>query len=347
MKRWVLVCVAASACGDNKTLLVDAAPDPVDVAIDMAAPDANPLVTLDGTGLCLNAGCTDINPDAKEYVPRFELWADGATKRRWMELPAGTKIDTTDMNHWVFPVGTKFWKEFTRDGTRVETRFITKNLADDDAPNAWFFVAYAWNATQDATTAVSTGSQNANGTTHDIPSRAQCKECHDGLRPSRVLGFQAIQLDFAAPAGLLDLDDLVAANLLTANPPGTTPRFPIPGNAVQRAALSYMHANCSHCHNPTSGTFDVAPMDVRLDTTKLASVATTPSFLTTVDIDAAVPFFDNGTEYTKIIISGDPASSGLIVRMNTTQNIRRMPKSGSEVVDPDGQAELLAWINSL
>src|SRR5688500_61397 len=115
MKRWVIACMALSACGDNG-LTPDAA-QPIDAAetID-APPDANPLATLDGTGLCLNAGCTQINPDALEYEPRFQLWADGATKRRWMQLPTGTKIDTTNMDRWVFPIGTKFWKEFTRDG---------------------------------------------------------------------------------------------------------------------------------------------------------------------------------------------------------------------------------------
>jgi hypothetical protein len=351
MKRQVIVVIALSAgCGDKgNPVEIDAPPVVEDADTTDAPPDANPLATLDGTGLCLNAACTEINPDAKEYRPRFELWADGATKRRWIELPPGTQIDTTNMDRWVFPVGTKLWKEFTRDGTRVETRFITKNLADDDAPAAWFFVTYEWNASQDATTVRAVGVEDANGTLHDIPSRAQCKECHDSLRPSRVLGFQALQLDFDSAAGLLDLEDLIAGGLLTAPPTGGTAgtRFPLPGNDIEKAALGYMHGNCGHCHNPSSPTFDIAPVDVLIDTTKLASFVGTPTFVTTVDVDAAVSFFENGTEYSKIIISGDPANSGLIVRMNSSQGIRRMPKIASEVVDPDGQTALVAWINAL
>ncbi len=345
------LAVFVAACGDNGSTAIDApitppidAPEVIDVG-----PDANPLATLDGTGLCLDSACTQISPNVLEYEPQFPLWADGAAKRRWMELPPGTQIDTSDMNRWVFPVGTKFWKEFTRDSVRVETRFITKRLADDDAPGAWFFISYAWNTAQDATTAVTSGLQNANGTSHDIPSRANCLECHDSLRPSRVLGFQAIQLDFSAASNLVDLDDLVTRNLLTVPPTGAaSPHFPLPGNAVEKAALGYMHGNCGHCHNTSSPTHDTTPIDLLLDTTKLATVAATPSFLTTVDKAADVPFNDeNGVLRDKIIISGDAANSGLIVRMNTTIGIRHMPKIASELVDPDGQTKLVAWINAL
>ena len=54
MKRAVLlVCVAA--CGDNTHAAVDAAAPPrVDAAIDAVTPDANPLASLVGTGLCLD-----------------------------------------------------------------------------------------------------------------------------------------------------------------------------------------------------------------------------------------------------------------------------------------------------
>ncbi|MBA3538393.1 MAG: hypothetical protein H0T79_02085 [Deltaproteobacteria bacterium] len=46
--------------------------------------------------------CTQFAADAKEYVPQYELWADGATKHRWITLPPGAKIDTSDMSSWKF-----------------------------------------------------------------------------------------------------------------------------------------------------------------------------------------------------------------------------------------------------
>lgn len=345
--RWTLVLLAAAACGDNHgrpdAAPAEDAPIPADTP-----PDGNPLETLAGTGLCLDRGCMQISPDVREYAPQFPFWDDEAAKRRWIYLPPGTKIDTSDMDHWVFPAGTKVWKEFTRDTTRVETRLIMKQLADDAAPGAWFYATYQWNASQDGTMAVTSGVQNANGTQHDIPTRSDCRNCHEKLAPSRVLGFQAIQLDHDAPAGLLDLEDLIAADLLTTAPGGTTPRFALPGNAVDGAALGYFHGNCGHCHNPSSDLFSgKTPIDLRLRVGLLDTVAETPAYASTVNQAAAIPYTEGGTTYTTLIIPDDPAMSAVISRMNSTQPLRFMPNVAVEVIDLAGQAALVAWINSL
>jgi hypothetical protein len=337
----VTVVLALAACGDNHK-----APDAAaDTAADMM-PDGNPLepATLAGTGLCLDAGCTQISPDVHEYAPNFVLWADTATKRRWMYLPPGTKIDTSDMNHWKFPVGTKFWKEFTRDGIRVETRYIVRISGGDNSFD-WFYVSYEWNQAQDATTAVTIGEQNANGTQHDIPSRMQCKGCHEGLAPSRILGFQAIQLDFAS--SLLDLDKAIAMGMLSDPPTGSSPHFPIPGNATEKAALGYLHANCGHCHNPLSPIHDMTPMELRLDVDHLATVDNTPTYTTAVGQNAAIPYTENSVTYTVIVKPHDPDNSAMIARMSSAIPMRHMPNLGSEIVDPDGQTTLRAWINAL
>lgn len=323
----------------------------IDAAVDAFTPDANPLATLAGTGLCVDAACTQISPDVMAYAPRFELWSDTATKRRWIYLPPNAQIDTTDMDYWKFPVGTKVWKEFTRDGTRVETRYIVKLLADDDANGAWFYMAYQWNAAQDAATAVPNGVEDANGTAHNIPSQTDCRRCHDDLRPSRVLGVGAIQLDYTpADATLLDLEDLIAQDKLTAPPTGGTAgaRFPLPGSSTDHAALGYMHANCGGCHNPSGGmTGDITPMDLRLRVGTLATVQGTPAYTTTFNVDAAVPYTEAGVTYTKLVIPDDPTSSSLTSRMTSMNPVRKMPALGTEVVDPTGHAALVAWINSL
>ncbi len=345
--RWTLVLLAAAACGDNLTRPPDGAV-PIDAMEIDAPPDGDPLDTLAGTGLCADRGCMVINPGIREYVPRFQLWDDTAEKRRWIYLPPGTKIDTTDMDHWVFPIGTKVWKEFTRGTTRVETRMIYKRLPDDE-PGAWFYATYQWNATQDGTMAMTGGVQNANGTQHDIPTRSACRECHERFLPSRVLGFDAIQLDHDAPAGLTDLDDLIAADLLTVVPAGgATPRFPLPGTAVDAAALGYFHGNCGHCHNPTSD-LHMAPtvIDLRLRTGALATVAGTPAYMSAVNQPVTIPYLENGKTDTVLIVPNDPANSAVISRMNSMISLRFMPNVAVETVDPDGQAALVAWINSL
>lgn len=375
MTRGLPVLVLLFACGDNGagTPRPDSAP-PVDtVDPDGPGPDANPLAEVQGTGLCDDPGCLTINPGIIEYEPRFPLYADGSSKRRWVQLPAGTQIDTSNMDSWKFPVGTKFWKEFAVGPTRVETRFTTKVLEDDAAVNAWTFISYIWNTTQDATTVVNAGQQDANGTTHDVPSKGNCKDCHES-QPGRVLGFQAIQLDDnRLPVSLQSLIDAGTLTNPPTNPPANGPageRFKLPGINVDQVALAYLHVNCGTCHNPASSTHDTVGIELRLEVGKLATVQATPAFKTAVHNDALDPCdnidndldgqVDNGCPDQTLIITGvnngdvipfiiepdDLVQSGLLQRM-ITMGIRRMPKVAVETPDPDGITAVMAWINSL
>lgn len=345
-RNFAVAMILLGACGDNvKTTPVDG-PPPDDHVVDTPMNDGDPNhpLTLADTGLCLDAGCTQISPLAKPYAPQYTLWSDGATKKRWIALPAGTTIDTSNPNFWKFPVGTKVWKEFTRDGVRVETRLMMKLVADDATPGSWFYASYAWNATQDATTeATPLGVMNANGTGHDIPSRQNCRTCHDRT-PGRVLGFQALSLDFQGASGELDLDDLIALDALSTNPPGAvgTTHYPLPGNDVEKAAFGYMHANCGGCHNPTSPVQGTTPLDLRMDVTKLGAVAVMPAYLTTVNVNGTV-----GGLTGPIVKPHDLAASVIIIRTTATTSPPRMPEIGTEITDPTGQTALAAWINQL
>ena len=152
-------------------------------------------------------------PGVTAFTPRYPLWTDGASKRRWIALPAGTSIDKSNPDAWDFPPGTKLWKEFGFDRA-VETRMIER-LAD----GSWRFATYVWNAQgTDAVLVPDEGvrallvSSAPNGR-YAIPSRADCLACHEGPAVP-VLGYSAVQLD--------------------------TPLAP---------ALGYLHGNCGHCHN--------------------------------------------------------------------------------------------------
>jgi hypothetical protein len=343
-RLWFALVLAA--CGGGGKADPDAPPG--EVPVDMG-PDADPLkpATLAGTGLCTNAECTTFSPDVYEYVPRFELWSDGATKRRWIYLPPGTQINTADMDYWSFPVGTKLWKEFTRGSTRVETRYLVKILADDNEFGAWHMVSYQWNAAQNDTTLVDVaGVENANGTPHDIPSREDCRVCHDSMQ-SRVLGFGAIQLDFNSTK--LDLEDLAAMGKLSAPPAGGTAgaRFPLPGTSTVQNALGYMHANCGHCHNPTSPNFADSPTNMRLLVGTLGSETTTPPYTTLVDRTGKTYTHDDMVVYTLLVDGGNANNSILIKRMQSAIPQKHMPQRGSEMTDPTGLATLTSWVNSL
>jgi hypothetical protein len=342
----VLLVIACGDHHDNPDAAIDSTTDaPVDMMVD-----ANPFSppTLFDTGLCVDKACTQIASGITTYTPRFPLWSDSASKRRWMYLPPGTQIDTSDMDHWVFPVGTKFWKEFTRDGVRVETRLIWHISETGTPKNDWFYVAYQWNATEDDTMAVPLGVTDANGTMHDIPSRTQCKGCHERLLPNRILGFQAIQLDYDnTTAGEVDFADLVANGTLTQNPANATPPYyPFDATAAQGtiAAAGYVHANCGHCHNPTSDVYmNITPMVLRLTVASLDTTLNWPVYQTAVNHDAASPI----DGLTKIIQPGDPTHSIMIDRFESTNVTVHMPALGSEMMDPTGDTTLRDWITGL
>ncbi len=80
---------------------------------------------LSQTGLYRAGSSTEIAPDHLPYAPQYPLWSDGASKRRWIWLPPGTQIDASDPDRWQFPIGTRFWKEFSF-GERTETRYLER-----------------------------------------------------------------------------------------------------------------------------------------------------------------------------------------------------------------------------
>ncbi len=182
-------------------------------------PAPMPSAMLSETGLFKSVasdGTLNLQDGVQEYQPMYSLWADGAEKTRWIYLPPGTQIDTTDLDHWSFPAGTKFWKEFALGGQRLETRllWIYGPGADD-----FLLVTYWWNPeagiANDAELANAFGVQNVNGTTHDIPAQEDCHTCHDALE-EHVLGFGAIELNHTLPG--VNIHTLIDAGSLTNDP---------------------------------------------------------------------------------------------------------------------------------
>lgn len=361
--RIALVLTLLVACGDSPNTPSDGRTDGKtfeDAGIDAAIPLP---ATLFDTGLCVDRACTTISPDVMEYTPQFPLYADTATKRRWFKLPPGTKIDTTDMDHWIFPVGTTFWKEFTRGGTRVETRMI-RRIYEADSVASWQYVSYQWNATNDDTTqADAAGVMNANGTQHDIPSVSNCKSCHENLKPTRILGFGAIQLD--APgvnADDITLHKLVDLGLLTTNPPAaassTAPFYPIEGSAAVIAGMGYVHANCSHCHNPTSVFHNNTGLELRLLVGEVHDHAQTAAYRTAVG--KAATSGDLLGQITDRSCSANSQPAPCVIKpMDKTNSIMyarfefdrandpqgfHMPQLGTEMIDANGTTILTNWI---
>jgi hypothetical protein len=168
------------------------------------------------------------------------MWADGATSLRWIWLPLGAKIDTTDPNNWVLPVGTKIWQELSILNKRIETRFLWKQSS-----SLWFRTTYAWSDDQTKAPQVLLGVPNARGLPYEIPAVSACEKCHGGANDF-VLGFEGVGLSMATATGL-NMTALKQQNLLS-KPPANSPV--IPGDPTTVGALAFLHTNCGvSCHN--------------------------------------------------------------------------------------------------
>src|SRR5829696_1631928 len=148
---------------------------------------------LSQTGLYSDAAALKIDERNRPFSPQYPLWSDGAGKRRWVRLPAGSQIDVADLEKWELPVGTRFWKEFSFNGRKIETRFLWRTGRE-----RWVVASYAWNNAQtDAELASESGvagiAEIAAAKRHSIPPVSECRSCHDSSR-TEILGFTALQL---------------------------------------------------------------------------------------------------------------------------------------------------------
>jgi hypothetical protein len=295
------------------------------------------------TGLYSDWATKTVASNVRQYDPGLHLWSDGANKTRWIYLPPGTKIDTTDMNEWMFPSGTKVWKEFVVGGVRLETRLIWKRPS-----GAWYYTVYRWSADGlSTTTELTDGELDADGDGYEIPSQSACYDCHGG-RADAVLGFEAVALSTTQASGVT-ISTLTAGNLLTAPPKSP---LVIPGDATAAAALGYLHMNCGvSCHNRDSGQAGNTNLLMRLDVGTLASVMTTDTWTTGMGVSANYPV--TGLTNPKDFAPCDPAGSSATYRMDHRDGVdgaptgTQMPPKITHKVDTDGVAMIAAWLNGL
>jgi hypothetical protein len=299
----------------------------IDREVDSSKAPAYPLL-LSQAGLYEDLATETLAPGLRPHTPRYELWSDGAEKRRFIYLPPGARIDTSNMDYWQFPQGTKLFKEFSRDGVRVETRLLGKIGPEADD---WVMVAYVFRPDGSDADARPEGVVDALGTPHNVPTAAECGWCHDRLA-GRIAGFSAIQLDHEGPG--LTLESLALEGALSDPPAG---RYVVPGNATEQAALGYLHANCGQCHNSATR---VTPMELWLEASSLDAVSSTPTYRTAVG--ARAQLFFPGTSATILVEPGNPEASMLYQRFV----LGSMPGL-VEIVDPTARELLKTWIASI
>jgi mono/diheme cytochrome c family protein len=290
----------------------------------------------------------------RRFVPQYPLWSDGMTKRRWVALPGTANVDAKDAHAWDFPAGTRFWKEFSLNGRKIETRLLWKT-----SDTEWLFGSYVWNEDgTDATLAPEDGIpafvEVAPGRRHSIPSRSDCAACHGTKRPG-PLGFTALQLSTdrdpnaihgepLAP-GMLTLRDLVEQRILSParhDLVDTPPRIRT-ANPSTRAALGYLAANCGSCHN---GNADLSVLGPSLTTQDLIADA---DAVARAFIDRESRWQVPGTTDGRSVLlrPGVPEESAMLVRMRSRAPSSQMPPIGTVLRDREAVDAIGRWIAGL
>lgn len=360
---------ADAGAGDGSSQSDVIVPPPSDGGAGDAS-DANaPACESDGglpdelrcTGLYASFAAKTLAPNVRPYAPGAPFWSDGADKSRWVLLPQGTKIDTSNMDEWSFPNGTKLWKEFRVGGKRVETRIFSKTAPPDPGSDAgaatnatWEWTTYRWSGDESTATRLDNGASNVNGTTYEIPSHSQCDQCHSG-KTDRILGFEALNMGLSAATGVT-LAVLASEGRLTTAPATTT--FAIPEDATGKArdALAWLHGNCgSACHNGNQNAGALfTGLFLRVRTAELvadggaARVQDLDAYKTSVNQDPkSLTVFKN--QGFKLIAAHDVARS-LIPKLAAARNVSgvpQMPPIVTHLVDDAGIAKIDDWISGL
>lgn len=306
---------------------------------------------LSETGLYADAGALVVDPRNLPFSPQYPLWSDSAAKSRWIRLPSGGVIDGSDADAWTFPIGTRFWKEFSFEGHRVETRYM-----ELQANGKWLYASYEWSPDgRDATLAPDRGRRDAfalgHGRFHGIPGTADCKVCHQG-GPAEVLGFSTLQLSPAVDAAALHgasgaagikLDYLIANGLIKGYErwPSLAPVIEARSKA-ERLVLGYLHGNCGQCHNSRAS---LANLGMFLREELLLLPGSVVETIVGKPVKKSAP--GQSADATYRIDPGHPERSALLQRLSSRYPALQMPPLGTVLVDDEAVAVVTKWIAEL
>jgi hypothetical protein len=291
---------------------------------------------------------------AHAYTPGVVLWSDGAEKQRYLYLPPSTEIDTSDMDAWTFPVGTKAFKEFRIDGKLVETRLMWKRAERD-----WLAATYIWNDAETGAALNASRMPVIRDDGYEIPTARDCGKCHHGGSDT-LLGVEAVALGLPTADGMT-LSALVAAHLLSDPPPTTEIETPEDSTGHAAFALGYLHANCGMpCHS-SRGLGDETQLLLRLRATDFwptddaeqdggafvpATVASTDAYQGAVNEAPTTASVAQKFPGASRIVPGDHEQS-LLWLLSHRRGLYQMPPLVSHRVDEAGTQQLADWIDAL
>ena len=266
------------------------------------------------------------------YNVQVPLWSDGADKSRFIALPEKGRIAITASGDLELPVGTVLAKEFRLNDILLETRFYLHRSQDD-----WAGYTFRWNhRVGDALLVESPETTRFGAQPWLFPGPSQCPQCHTAAA-GRSLGVEISQLLNPSDSGVSLIDSWVEAGRLDSS--ALSDYEPLPSLADKTApigerARAYLHANCSHCHQPSNGLR--VSLDLRLQTP-----------LSQTGLCAAPQLDAFGLEDARIVAAGRAEDSVLLHRVSSTAAGVRMPPLATSIIDQMATGVLRDWINDL
>ena len=331
------LAVALTACGS------EAGPEAVDTSLGLDERPANPSCLGSdefpkqlSEHPCFEGEQPQASAALVPYSVNSPLWSDGADKGRYFALPDDSALVVGRDGDFELPPEGVLVKEFSRSGTRLETRFITRDAGGD-----WFAATYVWDEAQTDAVLTSDGATiELDDGTWVVPTEDQCFDCHTesagislGLEQRQMdrameypsTGRTAEQIHTLSELGLLEGESDDEPLIPPSDPDGD----------LEQRARGYLHANCSHCHRP--GGLGQGELDLRISTPfRLSKTCNEPPI-------QGDPIEGGGL----LIAPGDPAKSIVYERMATEDPTWRMPPLGSQVPDELGTQLISDWIESL
>lgn len=319
---------------------------------------------LSETGLFENVQEQRPAAGVRPYGINAEKWSDRASSERWMAIPGTQPVHYRAPDQWEFPDGSVLAKTISLETlshaqpvrTRIETQILHRESG------TWRPYTYLWNAEQTDAELVPAAGAFRSVVMKDphrpneplemrwrVPARSECQMCHNpwvehkttimGFQSASPLAFSFAQLNRGRESAESQLKTLLSEGWLDGYQPAdceTGPAFadPYGQDPVDRRARSWLHVNCSHCHQPHAG--GTALIELTFETPfeqmKLAEAKPTQGAF--------------GIRNARLLVPGDAASSVLHYRIAKSGG-GRMPRLGSDLVDVEGVQLIREWIESL
>ncbi|HJZ60076.1 MAG TPA: PQQ-dependent sugar dehydrogenase, partial [Gemmataceae bacterium] len=325
---------------------------------------------LSETGLF--SSTKDLTP-AKGLIPysvNAELWADGASKERYIAIPGEGKVEYETVTYpqpapgslpgWRFPDGTVLVKTFSLElepgkKWRLETRLLVAHRVggtEEYGDQVWSGYTYIWDDAQadaeladakgvDREYVIKTGNAARTQKWH-FPSRAECTMCHT-VTAKYALGVNTMQMNrlhnygAAVANQLATLEHIGVFDRKLPAPPEKLAKLADPRDKnadLDSRARAYLHANCSHCHRKWGGGNAEFQLLANLPLKETGTIDVKPGQGT---LDLKDP---------RLLVPGDPDRSLIYHRM-TRLGLGRMPHIASNVVDEEGTKLIHDWIKQM